>query len=208
MSNNNQDSIKTIGENYFNSRSEKDYTILYNRIMPGLRNHIYGFVKDYDTVTDLALITMSKVYNKIHQFNPQYTISTWIYTIGANEARQYIKKKKKKGHVLFSQMEYQNDNGTSSLDKLMSNISVENDFVVNEENDIKEAEIQAEYDSTIHIITNMKESYKHILYDRFVNELSYQQLADKHNEPLMTIKNRVTRGQRKIVAEFEKLATV
>jgi RNA polymerase sigma-70 factor (ECF subfamily) len=203
-----QESIKSIGENYFNSRSEKDYTILYNRIMPGLRNHIYGFIKDYDTVTDLALITMSKVYNKIHQFNTQYTISTWIYTIGANEARQYIKKKKKKGHVLFSQMEYQNDNGTTSLDRLELRIAVENDYVVNEENELKEAEIQAEYDSTINIINNMKPTYKDILYDRFVNELSYQQLADKHNEPLMTIKNRVTRGQRKIVSEFEKLETV
>lgn len=203
-----QESIKSIGENYFNSRSEKDYTILYNRIMPGLRNHIYGFVKDYDTVTDLALITMSKVYNKIHQFNPQYTISTWIYTIGANEARQYIKKKKKKGHVLFSQMEYQNDNGTTSLDRLESRIAVENDYIVNEENELKEAEIQADYDCTINIINNMKPTYKAILYDRFVNELSYQQLAEKHNEPLMTIKNRVTRGQRKIVSEFEKLEAI
>lgn len=205
---NKQESIRVIGENYFNSRSEKDYTILYNRIMPGLTSHIYGFIKDYDTVTDLALITMSKVYNKIHQFNPQYAISTWIYTIGANEARQYIKKKKKKGHVLFSQMEYQNDNGTTSLDRLESIIAVENDFVINEENEINAAVIKAEYDATINIINNMKPTYKDILYDRFVNGLSYKQLAERHNEPLMTIKNRVTRGQRKIVSEFDKLESV
>ena len=198
-------SVSEIGRNYYNSRSEKDYTILYNRVMPGLVSHIRGFVTDHDTATDLALITMAKAYNKIHQYKPQFSISTWIYTIGSNVARTYLNKKKKQGHILFTQMEFQNDNGSASNDKLESAISIDNEFIVNEDRLEEEASIKAEFDYMVNIINNMKESYRHIVYDRFVGELSYNELSKKHNVALMTVKNRVTRGHKMVLSEFNRL---
>lgn len=196
--------IKQLGLNFYNSRSEKDYTELYHRIMPGLKNHIYSFVKDRDAVEDIAIVAMTKAYNKIEQYNPDYTISTWIYTIASNEARQYIKKKRAKGHRLFSALEYTNDSGNSSLDKLESIIAVENEYMVNEHTKAENEVIQKEFETAMDIINKMKDSYKDILIDRFVNDLSYNELAEKYDVNLQIIKNRINRGKIKIEKEFAK----
>lgn len=196
--------LKQIGLNYYNTRSDKDYTVLYNRITPGIRKHIYGFVKDFNISEDLVAMTMTKVYNKIDQFDPMYNMSTWIYTIASNEARQYLRKKKRNGHVLFSAMEYTDDAGNKTLSgKLDALMSVENDYVINEAIMEEETEIKKMYDKTIAVIEKMKPSFREILIDRFVNELSYKELAAKYDVPLMTIKNRVTRGKQRINAAIE-----
>ena len=88
-------SLKTLGHTFAETKSEKTFNDLYNRIKPGLRNYINQIVKDSDAAEDLFSMTMSIVYNKIHQYKPEYHISTWIYRIAYHEAIMFLRRKKR-----------------------------------------------------------------------------------------------------------------
>ena len=56
-------------------------------------------------------------------------------------------------------------------------------------------EHMALYGRTLSAIDSLKDNYKDILVDRLLNDMKYEDIAEKHNLPLQTIKNRIHRGK-------------
>ena len=77
-------SYRELSENFFTSRSERDYVELYNKVKPGLRSYIYNVVKDNNAADDILVNTLTKLWTKIDQYDPQYQITTWLYRIAFN----------------------------------------------------------------------------------------------------------------------------
>jgi DNA-directed RNA polymerase specialized sigma24 family protein len=76
---------RELTENFLETRSEKDYTNLYRKVKPGLRSYIGKIVKDADATEDILVNTLTKMWTKIDQYDPQYQITTWLYLIAFNE---------------------------------------------------------------------------------------------------------------------------
>ena len=55
--------------------------------------------------------------------------------------------------------------------------------------------IMNQYESVLHNINSLKPMYKGILEDRLLNNMKYEDIADKYELPLQTIKNRIRRGK-------------
>ena len=53
-------------------------------------------------------------------------------------------------------------------------------------------------------INDLKPMYKEIIEDRLLNDMKYEDIAEKYDLPLQTIKNRILRGKRLIQEELEK----
>jgi DNA-directed RNA polymerase specialized sigma24 family protein len=51
------------------------------------------------------------------------------------------------------------------------------------------------YGNALKAIDSLKEMYKGIVVDRLINDMKYEDIAEKHNLPLQTIKNRIRRGK-------------
>ena len=198
-------SLKALGEEFNSTQSEKSFNELYNRIKPGLLNYINKITKDRDAAEDLFSMTMAIVYNKIHQFNPEYHISTWIYRIGYHEAIMFLRYKKRAATTNFSVFDsyYENDRMT---DKIMFN-NIENepseeDFQTLQE---REYEIQAKHQTILDTIETLDPLYKEIVKDRLVQEMKYSAISKKHKLPLHTIKNRIARGKRTLQTCLKEL---
>ena len=86
----------SLAADFVSTRSEASYTKLYNKMRPALFGYVRKIVKDRDVTEDIVAITMSKVYTKIEQYNPEWQITTWAYKIAFNECLIYIKKRNKK----------------------------------------------------------------------------------------------------------------
>src|SRR6056300_1646734 len=135
-------SLKTLGHQFAETKSEKTFNDLYNRIKPGLRNYINKIVKDSDATEDLFSMTMSIVYNKIHQYKPEYHISTWIYRIAYHEAIMFLRRKKRDATTTFSVFDSYYDSERGS-EKIMYN-SMDNDELYEDDFETKkEKEEQA-----------------------------------------------------------------
>ena len=89
-------SYRELAENFTTSRSEKDYKVLYDKIKPGLENYVFNVVKDNEAKDDIVTNTLTKMWTKIDQYDPQYQITTWLYRIAYNTAIDKVRSLKNK----------------------------------------------------------------------------------------------------------------
>ena len=192
---------RELTENFLETRSEKDYTSLYRKVKPGLRSYIGKIVKDSEATEDILVNTLTKMWTKIDQYDPQYQITTWLYRIAFNECLGFINERNKKTSLTRLQ-EYGlevNDGGTVAIEtsgSLVEDMDFKTEMDLWEEDN----ELQARYESCLRAMEQLKPIYRDIVVDRLINKVKYEDLADKYKLPLQTIKNRIRRGK-SLIAE-------
>lgn len=192
---------RELTENFLETRSEKDYTTLYRKVKPGLRSYIGKIVKDSEATEDILVNTLTKMWTKIDQYDPQYQITTWLYRIAFNECLGFINERNKKTSLTRLQ-EYGlevNDGGTVAIETIGSLVE-DMDFKTEMDLWEEDNELQARYESCLRAMGQLKPIYRDILVDRLINKVKYEGLADKYKLPLQTIKNRIRRGK-SLIAE-------
>ena len=177
---------RELAENFIASKSERDYKALYDRIKPGLENYVFNVVKDNDAKDDIVTNTLTKLWTKIDQYDPQYQVTTWLYRIAFNECLGWIRQRNKK-----RSMDALRDSGIEMEHKSEQDFIDEDNYVMDR------------YESALKGIENLKPMYKEILEDRLLNNMKYEDIAKKHNLPLQTIKNRIRRGKSIIASNIQ-----
>lgn len=194
-----QITYRELSENFIKSKSERDYNALYTRVKPGLRNYIANVVKDTEATDDILTNTLTKMWTKIDQYDPSYQITTWLYRIAFNECLGWIRQRNTK-YSLEAMKDYGIEISdqyahTSARDLLIeSELKTEADWL-EEDQDLTDR-----YELALNNIDRLKPMYKGIIEDRLLNHMKYEDIAEKYNLPLQTIKNRIRRGK-SIIAE-------
>ena len=187
-------SYRELAENFIKTRSEKDYKVLYDKIKPGLENYVFNVVKDNEAKDDIVTNTLTKLWTKADQYDPQYQITTWLYRIAFNECLGYIRQRNKKRSIdalRDSGIEVSRYYARTSAKDLL----VEMEYKSEEDFYEEDNELMNRYEQALKGIENLKPMYKGILEDRLLNNMKYEDIADKYNLPLQTIKNRIRRGK-------------
>ena len=192
-------SYRQLAENFVKTKSPKDYKLLHDKVRPGLENYVFNIVKDNEAKNDIVTDTLTRLWTKIDQYDPQYQITTWLYRIAFNESLGWIRHRNKKRSI-----DALRDSGievsryyarTSARDLL-----VEAEFKSEQDWLDEDNEIMSRYEAALIEITKLKPIYREILEDRLLNNMKYQDIAEKYNLPLQTVKNRIRRGKA-IIAE-------
>jgi RNA polymerase sigma-70 factor (ECF subfamily) len=187
-----KDSLKDLGYKFKETRSEKVFNELYERIRPGLFNYIYQIMQNTDDTENLVSITMSNVYSKIDQYKVEWHISTWIYRIAYTTALNELRFRKKRKVTHMSDIE------NSENKNLLSKIEFES-IESYKDNLIEAEEKKTEEENGIKILSSLEalpEQYSSVLKEKYFNDLKYDEIAEKLKIPLHTVKNRVARGKK------------
>jgi RNA polymerase sigma-70 factor (ECF subfamily) len=192
------DSLKDLGYQFKQTRSEKVFTELYNRIRPGLYNYIFQIVKNNDDTENLISHVMSTVYNKIDTYDPKWHISTWIYRIAYTCACMELRFRKARKITHMSQLEQSENKNLISKIEFESLETYKDDLILNEEIQEKENDTNRLHS----IIKNLPEEYRIVIEEKFFNDMKYDEIAQKLNIPLHTVKNRISRGKRIIKEKY------
>lgn len=191
-------SYRELTENFLSTRSEADFTALFYKVKPGLTTYINKIVKDREMAEDIAVNTLTKLWTKIDQYDPQYQITTWLYRIAFNDALGHINNRNKQSSLdaLSDYGVEVSENGEFVSGSKGLNGAIE-DYVMKTEQDFLEEddELMAKYGRALTEIENLKVMYREIVIDRLINEMKYEEIAEKHDLPLQTIKNRIRRGK-------------
>jgi RNA polymerase sigma factor (sigma-70 family) len=198
-------SYRELAENFLATRSEKDFNLLYKRVQPGLRNYIMNVVKDPEAAEDILANTLTKMWTKIDQYDPKYQITTWLYRIAFNESLGWIRERNRK-YSIDSMEEF----GVEVSSNNMINQTVEellNDHEEKTEKDYLEEDnhLMEQYALALNCIKGLKPMYRDIIEDRLINNMKYEDIAEKHNVNLQTVKNRIRRGKMLIMEAMEKI---
>ena len=152
-------------------------------------NTVYGFqikrVSNEYEAEDISIETFAKAFDKIETFDSKYEFGTWLVAISKNIQ---IDKSRKKNASL-----YQNTTNTSEeyIQKIADHNPTAEDKLITEQN---LAEL-------LQYIKKLKPHYQEVINLRFFQEMSYNEIAEKIQEPLNNVKVRLLRA-RKLLAEI------
>ena len=186
---------KQLTQNFLETGSDQDFAALYNKIKPGLTSYIYKIVKDREMAEDIAVNTLTKMWTKIEQYNPSYGITTWLYRIAFNDSLGYIKKRNQTTS-LSKLSEYGVEiSGTGSVSNTLKDLVLDHEEKTEQDYLEEDSYLQKQYESALESIKNLQPLYQTILEDRLLNNMKYEDIADKYGVPLQTVKNRIRRGK-------------
>jgi RNA polymerase sigma-70 factor (ECF subfamily) len=161
---------------------QRAYQQLTEKYRRPLQYHVTKMVKETEQVEDLVQEAFIKAFKNLDSYNSSYAFSTWLYRITTNHTIDYLRKKKLR---------------TTSIDKPIKTHEGEMSFELPDE--------QAQTDRTIirkqrkkiitHAIENLPEKYRQVIEMRHIEELSYQEIADKLDLPLGTVKAHIFRAR-------------
>jgi RNA polymerase sigma-70 factor (ECF subfamily) len=177
-------SLQQLALDFVDSRNERAFTLLHNRLKPGLKKFVQKYHQDSDTVDEILAITLSKAFVYVDSYDSRWNFSTWIYKICQNECLMEIRRK----------------NSISSLDYMMDNkmalraINSE-DWKTEEDHEYfsNEETVYADsiYSEVLDEIRNLPEHYKEVIQDRILEKMKYKDIAEKRNLKINTVRSRI-----------------
>lgn len=190
--------IQVLAENFIRTRNEREFNPLYERVKPGVLNHCYNILKDFELAEDAFLNAMSKVWQKIEQYDTERgNFSTWCYNIARNESLLLLKSRKRYISQTSDEMEYT----SAKSEEKNPSYNIEDDPLwdfLSGGNDIDDM-----YEQVIDEIKELDPLYRDIMIDREINGMKYKDIADKYGIKKRSIATRIRRARTKIRKKME-----
>lgn len=182
--------LQELAIEFKSTGSEKSFTELYNRLKPGLLNYVKKIIKDPSDVDVIVANTFATAHEKIYQYNPEWHISTWLYRIAYTTACMELRIRKKEALVRFSEIENEEFGNMSKIEYSFLG-DYKDGLILREEENERELKIR----QLQTIISEMPEKFKTVLIDRYYNNLKYEEISEKYQLPLQTVKNRIFKAK-------------
>lgn len=190
--------IQVLAENFISSRDEKSFKFLYERVKPGVLNHCFTILKDFELAEDAFLNAMSKVWQKIDQYDSERgNFSTWCYNIARNESllllksrNRYISQSTEEMEMTSAKEEEKNSTYEINEDPLWDFLSGGSD-------------IDEVYEQVIEEIRELPILYREIMIDREIHGMKYKDIAEKYDIKKRSIATRIRRARTKIRKKME-----
>ena len=177
-------SLQQLALDFVDSRNERSFTLLHNRLKPGLKKFVQKYHQDGETIDEILAITLSKAYVYVDKYNSQWNFSTWIYKICQNECLMEIRRK----------------NAMYSLDNMLdSKVPIKainnDDWKVESDyeffSDEETVQPDSLYSEILEEIKNLPEHYRDIIEDRIVEKMKYKDIAIKRGLLINTVRSRI-----------------
>jgi RNA polymerase sigma-70 factor (ECF subfamily) len=193
-----KENYNELAVEFQNTKTHSSFTRLYHKMRPGLKYYIRNFVKDGDVTEDLLARTFEKIYRKIDTYKPEYSITTWAYSIARRECIRWIKRERNKKVSLSYFQENGGevvDNGGQNKISLGSMVMDPEEFITENDAWKDEGEEITKYDLTVKAINSLKPMYREILVDNLFNGLKYKEIAYKIEPGLGALVDRYEAGE-------------
>jgi len=181
------DNIRELGIEFKETRSEKSFVKLYNRIAPGLELYLMKIMKDRDLAGYMLTKTMGKVYQSIDQYKTEYQISTWIYRIAYINACFELRAIKKKKISYMSEFDGENKHQLSKLEYDQAVENMEVDETIHERHTT---------DEIADAVQRLPEYEFRLVMDRFYEGMDFKTLAAKHGMDVSSAKRAVNKAKK------------
>ncbi len=149
----------------------------------GLMLFLNRYVNNIHIAEDLAEDTFFKLVVKKPKFTAKCSFKTWLYTIGRNTAINYVKRADKISNIPFEDLD------RISVDEK----SIENEYLKKEQKII-----------VYRALSEIKADYSQVLYLKFFEDLSNEQIAVVMKKSKRQIENLIYQAKLSLKSELEK----
>lgn len=162
--------------------SQKAFTALYNNLYPQTLSHIYSLINDKELAEDLTSDTYVKAFTKIHKFKYDVSFVMWVKTIAVNTVIDHMRRKHM--NVVDRSIDDE-DNSLQFVDEYDS--SPEEKYI--------EKEQRMEFENNI---DNLNGRSRQVISMRYIDGLSYKEIAEKAGVSIGTVKSYISKSTKKI----------
>jgi RNA polymerase sigma-70 factor (ECF subfamily) len=149
----------------------------------GLILFLNRYVHNIHIAEELAEDTFVRIVTKKPRYVAKYSFKTWLYTIGRNIAINYIKHESKISNK-----------GTEDLDRLSK-----------DEETLEQSYLREEQKIMVHhALSKINSDYGTILYLKFFEDLTNEQIAKVTKKNKRQIENLIYQAKQSLRAELEK----
>ena len=132
---------------------------------------------------DLTIEAFGKAFASLSQYTPEYAFSTWLFRIASNHCIDFIRKKKK--NVLKNE-------GNEVVDNVDSTETTPGEEGWGpEEPMIRNQKVMV----VRQMLKKLKPRYQNLIQLRYFEELSYEEISNKLDLPLGTVKAQLFRAR-------------
>lgn len=159
----------------------------YADLMASYREPLYllllRMTRNTTTADDLTMETFCKAFLQLNRYAPTGTFSSWLFSIGVNTYIDYLRKRRLETVPL------------GSITRSGDGEFVEYQIPSNQPNP-EEAMMRMQRDAALkEVVEQLKEPYRKIIELRYYEDLSYEEIAERMNIPLGTVKVRLSRAK-------------
>jgi RNA polymerase sigma-70 factor (ECF subfamily) len=158
-------------------RDQRAFERLIDRYQRPLRYFIARLIGDPDVADELSQETWLTVVSKIHTLRDAATFSVWLYRIARNKVYQELRRRK---------VTIELDEGLEAADDTVDKIGSFEDV------------------AKLHrCLEKLKPLHKEVLLLRFLEEMSYEQMADVLGCNIGTVRSRIFHAKLALKKELE-----
>ena len=162
----------------------------YNELMKLYRDPLYFMlyekVNNQEVAKDLTIEALGKAFKKLHLYTPEYTFSTWLFTVAKNHCIDYLRKKKLPitsiNNIMFNK-----DGKRTSFD------IISNDLMPDQK-----MEKSQRIAILRQIVNKLKPKYRQLVKLRYFKEMTYDEISESLEIPIGTVKAQLYRSREQL----------
>lgn len=171
--------------------NEKAYARLLYRYREPVYYMLLRMVNNRTDAEDLTLEAFGKAFKNLHQYVPNYAFSTWLFKIASNNCIDHLRKAK--------ELEIHLEN---NIDQ---NGGLESIRIKSKDPDPEERLIRIQRAIILRkMVVSLKPRYRELIEMRYFSEYSYEEIAEKLNIPIGTVKAQLFRARELLFELIEK----
>jgi len=182
------DDSKTIDEILAGDISK--YELIIKKYQSRIVNLCYKYTKNYQDAEEVAQEAFLRAYKSLDNFRYDSKFYSWLHRITINCSLNYINSKEK-------QKEKATISENTGLNEHSERISQETPYNAYNMEDI------ADKISTLY--NNLPKDLQLVLKYRDIDDMTYEQISEKANLPVGTVRSRLHRARDILLKEIEKI---
>jgi RNA polymerase sigma-70 factor (ECF subfamily) len=159
----------------------------YAQLMERYRESLYfmllNMTKSETDADDMTIEAFGKAFNSLHTYSPNYAFSTWLFRIATNNCIDYMRKKRIKP-ISIEQPAGGDDR--LAFETRIADLAADPEALI-----MKEQKIQ----NLRGIVDKLKPHYRILIELRYYKEYSYEEIAEKLDLPVGTVKAKLFRAK-------------
>ena len=159
------------------------YAELMGRYKDSIYFLFFKMVNNKDDAEDLMIESFGKAFRNLHHYQPTYAFSTWLFRIATNNGIDHIRKKKIDTFSIDKNIAG-SDGDDMKIDIKSTNLDPEEELITEQKKKLVKE-----------LVDKLKPKYRQLIEMRYYDELSYEEIAEKLEMPLGTVKAQLFRAK-------------
>jgi RNA polymerase sigma-70 factor (ECF subfamily) len=162
------------------------FSVLISRYERQIYGLAYRLTNNKHEAQDLGQEAFIKIYQSLAKYDPERPFFSWMYKVATNQCYSLLRKKREADTPLESVIEFiPDDNPEESSPEL---------FILKKESQ----------DNVRSALASLPEKYRLALILRFMEDMSYQEIANTMEISLSAVESRIHRGKKLLLKSFQQ----